>query len=93
MATNILSTSECFRTILATHMHCNWAHQGHKEIHTDNQGSSEIWMSIHFLKEIHKINDEIPGTRHDNMFKHIPIQKWDIERPHPNGHHPRLLKS
>ena len=38
-----------------------------------------MWMSLHTLQEIHKINDEISGTRHDNLFKHVPIQKWDIK--------------
>ena len=51
-----------------------------------------MWMSIHTLQEIHKTNDEILGTRYDNLFKHDPIQKWDIKQPHPSGHHPRVLK-
>ena len=68
------------------------AHQGHREIHPDNQGASNMWMSLHTLQEIHKINDKISGTRHDNLLKHAPIPKWDIKRPQTSGHHPRVLK-
>ena len=35
-------------------------------------------ISLHTLQEIEKINDEIYGTSHDNLFKRVPIQKWDI---------------
>ena len=74
-------------------MHRKLAHQGHREIRPDNQGSSEVWMSLHTLQEIQKINDEISSTRHDKLFKHIPIQKWDTKQPQPSGHHPRVPKS
>ena len=63
---------------------------GHLDIHLDNQGASKMWMSLHTLQEIHKINDDISGKRHDNLFKHVLIQKWDIKKPHPSGHHPRV---
>ena len=52
-----------------------------------------MWMSLHTLQEIHKINDEIPGTKNDNLFKHVLIQKLDIKQPQPIGHHPRVPKS
>ena len=58
-----------------------------------NQGVSEMWMSLHTLQEIHKINDKIPLTRHNNLFKHVTIKKWNIKQPHTSVHHPRLLKS
>ena len=48
-----------------------------------------MWMSLYILQEIQKINDDISGTRHDNLFRHVPIQKWDIKKPHPSRHHPR----
>ena len=31
-------------------------------------------MSLHTLQEIHKNNENISGTRHDNLFKNAPIQ-------------------
>ena len=46
----------------------------HREINPDNEGASEMWMSIHILQEIHNINDEIYGTRYDNLFIYVPIQ-------------------
>ena len=33
-----------------------------------------MWMSLHTLQEIQILNDEVLGTRHDNLFKHVPIQ-------------------
>ena len=66
------------------------SHRGHQDIHPDNQGASERWISLHTLQEIQKINDNITGTRHDNLFKYVTIQKWDIKKPHPSGHHPRV---
>ena len=52
-----------------------------------------MWMSLHTLQETQKINDEISSTRHDNLFKHVPIKKWDIKQPRPIGHHPRVPES
>ena len=69
------------------------SHRGNLEIHLKNQGSSDICMSLHTLQTIHKINDKIRSTRHYNFLKHIPIQKWDINRPHTSGHHPRGSES
>ena len=69
------------------------AHWGHLEIHPDNQGASEIWMLLHTLQEIQKINDKILGTIHDNLFKPVPIQKWYINRPHTSVHLSRVPKS
>ena len=46
-----------------------------------------------YLTRIHRINENIPGTRHDNLFKHVPIQKWDIKKPHPRGNNPRVPKN
>ena len=51
-----------------------------------------MWISLHNLQEIHIINDNIPCKKHDNLFKHVPIQKWDIKRPQTSGHHPRVSK-
>ena len=65
---------------------------GHREILPENQEASEIWMSLHTLQEIHKIDDKISGTRHDNFFKHVPIQKWDVKRPQHSCHGPRVPK-
>ena len=33
-----------------------------------------MWMSLHSLQEIHKINDDIPDKRHDNLLRHVTIQ-------------------
>ena len=55
------------------------AHQGHQDTHIDNQGGSDIWTELHTLQEIYKINDKIPVTRHDHLFKHFSIQKWVIK--------------
>ena len=33
---------------------------------------SILGMSLHTLQEIHKINDKISGTRHDNLFNVFP---------------------
>ena len=52
-----------------------------------------MWMSLHTLQEIHKINDDISDTRHDNLYKHVSIKKRDIKRPQPSGHNPRVPKS
>ena len=52
-----------------------------------------MWISLNTLQEIHKINDDISGTIHDNLFKHVTIQKWDIKEPQPIGHHTRAPKS
>ena len=51
-----------------------------------------MWMSLHTLQEIQKTNDEIIGTKHGNFLKHVLIQKRDIKKPHPSGHHPRVPK-
>ena len=29
-----------------------------------------MWILLHSLQEIHKINDDISGTIHDSLFKH-----------------------
>ena len=50
-------------------------------------------MSLHTEQEIQKINDNIPGTRYDNVFKHFPIQEWYIKRPQTTGNHPRVPES
>ena len=60
-----------FSTIPSTHMLCKLAHCGNREIHIDNQGASYMWMSLHTLQEVHKMNGDIPGTRHYNLFKHF----------------------
>ena len=65
---------------------------GHQDIHPENQGASKMWMSLHNLQEIQKINDEISVTRHENLIKHVPIQKRDIKHNQPNSHHPRVPK-
>ena len=44
------------------------------------------------LTKIHKINDKIPSTRHDNLPEHDPIPKSYIKRPHPRGNHTRVPK-
>ena len=61
-------------------MHHKLTHQGHQEIHPDNEKASEIWMLLHTLQEIHKVNDEISVTRHDNLLKYVPIPKWYTKR-------------
>ena len=33
-----------------------------------------MWMSSHYLQEINKMNGDIPGTIHDNLFKHVTIK-------------------
>ena len=71
-------------------MHRKLAHQGYQDIHLYNQGESEMCISLHTIHEIHNINDEIPGARYDNLFKNVPIQKWDIKLPQPSVHHPRV---
>ena len=38
-------------------MRREWAHQGQKYTHMEDQEASEIWMSLHTLQEIHKNND------------------------------------
>ena len=69
------------------------AHQGHQDTHIDNQGGSDIWTELHTLQEIYKMNDNILGTRHDNLFNPGTLQKRDTKKPQPRGHHPRLTKS
>ena len=74
-------------------MRCKQAHQGHQNINPDNKGASEIWMSLNTLNQIHKFNDEIPGTRYDNLLKYVTIQKWGIKKPQTRSHNPRVPKS
>ena len=74
------------------HMIHKWEYQRHWDIHPGNQGASEMCMSLHTLQWINKTNENIPGTRHDNFFKYVPIQKWDIKKPQPSDHHPRVPK-
>ena len=75
MATMNLITFAIFSTIPPAHMRRKRAHRGHQDIHLDNQGASDMWMSLHILQEIHNINGEIYGTRYDKLFKHVTIQK------------------
>ena len=50
-------------------------------------------MSLHELQKNYKINDKILSTRHDNLPKHIPIQKWAIKQPQHIRNHPRVPES
>ena len=51
-----------------------------------------MWISLHALQKNHKIDDNIPSTRHDNFPKHVTIQKWYIKRPQSSINHPRVPK-
>ena len=35
-----------------------------------------MWISLHNLQEIHKINDKLSGSRHDNLFNMFPSKHW-----------------
>ena len=72
------------------HLHTCATNEHIREIGTANQVASEMWVSLHTSQAIHKINDNISGTRHDKM---LPYKKWDIKRPHTSGHHPRVPES
>ena len=74
-------------------MYRKLAHLGHQNIYLENKGASEMWMSLHTLQENHKINNEIPSTRHYYLIKHVPLQKYYIKLPQPIGHHPRVSES
>ena len=52
-----------------------------------------MWMSLHTLQEIHKINDDITGTRQDNLFKFVTVKKRDIKQPQPSSHNSRVPES
>ena len=64
-----------FSTIPSTYMLRKLAHWVNQEIHMDDQGASYTWMSFHTLQEVHKMNGNIPGTIHYNLFKNVTTSK------------------
>ena len=48
-------TFTIFSTIPPAHMRCILAHLGYQEIHLDNQGASEMWLSLQNLQKFTKL--------------------------------------
>ena len=95
MATNRDNERKNFIVITGTpaHMIRKWTHWVHWTIYTDNQGSREIWLPLHVIQKIHKVNDKITSPRHGYLPEHVQIQQWDIKWPQPSSNHPRILQS
>ena len=49
-----------------------------------------MWLPLHAIKKVHKVNDNITSTRHVNLPEHVPIQKWDIQWSQLIINHPRV---
>ena len=84
----------------------NFLAPAHLHICASNEHIGDIERSIWTIKEhvrcgfhsipykkFTKINDKRSGTRHDKLFKRVPIQRWDSKRPQISIHHPRVPRS
>ena len=49
-----------------------------------------MWLPLHYIQKVHKVNYNITSTRYRNFPEHVPIQKWDIKRPQPRRNFPRV---